>query len=649
MTTEPIPPDEFATQYVSVGEASEQEQATRARVIREIRESDASHSRYGSRIDEFEIVQLLGEGAFAQVFLARQTSMSRLVALKVSSSKGDEPQALAQFDHPNIVRVFDQRTVRSPNDQSPDDGGQQVHLLYMQFHPGGTLADIVKIVSASEKPNHSDFTGEIYLQAVDKNLLAAAQIVPTRSSTRSWLQTADWPKVVAWVGIQLSRALQTAHTAGVLHRDVKPANVLLTAEGIPQLADFNVSLAGVAVDKDSSQNMGGSIGYMSPEHLRAMNAATNGSPDEVRERADLYSLAVLLWELWQGERPFECTSEPASLAEMLDGELDSRCRPLRDPNWLSEGAGKTNVSARVLHGVLTSTLSVDPAQRPASGAAMAGQLRLALYPQAARLFQPEHHSIAARLMRVSPWWIATIAILLPNIAAGWFNYQYNQNEIMTDEMRAGLDQIAMWVNAIAFPFAVGLMILCTKASAEALRAAREGKAVTAQQLRSTLDLGHRAAIIGGACWTIAGVVYCILLRQRFSDFTSDQATHFFLSLLMCGGVAMIYPLFILGLIATRVYYPQMIRHTMVDPEFRSNARRMTDQSESYLLVAVLIPLFGLALMVFGESQSKGFMLTAIIAGIVGLFGSFKAYRSIVETWGRLGEVLADDEILADTE
>jgi len=138
----------------------------------------------GGQIDDFLIVQKLGQGAFAHVYLARQLSMHRLVALKVSRGKDDEPQALAQFDHPNIVRVYDQRHVTD----------QQVHLLYMQFHPGGTLSEVVKAVRNSK----ADRRGLVLLETIDRNLLHAAQIAPDRSSVRQWLMTAEWPTVVAW-------------------------------------------------------------------------------------------------------------------------------------------------------------------------------------------------------------------------------------------------------------------------------------------------------------------------------------------------------------------------------------------------------------------------------------------------------------------
>ena len=183
----------------------------------------------GSTIDDFLIIQTLGSGAFANVYLARQVSMHRLVALKVSRGTGDEPQALAQFDHPNVVRVFDQREI--------EEG--QIHLLYMQYLPGGTLADVVKLVRTTSANNLS---GQVLLDAVDRQLLRAAQVVPERSSVREWLAETPWPTVVAWIGIQLSRALADAHSRDVLHRDVKPANVLLSCRSDSKACRFSMSV-----------------------------------------------------------------------------------------------------------------------------------------------------------------------------------------------------------------------------------------------------------------------------------------------------------------------------------------------------------------------------------------------------------------------
>ena len=87
----------------------------------------------GDQIDDFDLLAELGSGAFAKVFLARQRSMQRLVALKVSCDQSTEPQTLAQLDHDYIVRVYDQRLL-------PE---RRLRLLYMQYIAGGTLQAVI--------------------------------------------------------------------------------------------------------------------------------------------------------------------------------------------------------------------------------------------------------------------------------------------------------------------------------------------------------------------------------------------------------------------------------------------------------------------------------------------------------------------------
>lgn len=575
----------------------------------------------GSQLDDFVLLQKLGQGAFAHVYLARQLSMRRLVALKVSRGRGDEPQALAQFDHPNIVRVYDQRAVTE----------EGLHLLYMQFLPGGTLADVVRAVQASS----GERRGSLLLETVNGNLLRAAQVRPDRSLVRDWVPDIGWPAVVAWIGVQLARGLDHAHERGVLHRDVKPANVLMTSEGIPKLADFNVSQAGAAGRAGASACFGGSIGYMAPEHLRAISPKIMDDPEQVRESADLYSLAILLWELWQGHRPFDSRGTSTSWSETVAEQLAARERTLIEPQRIG------TASERVLEKVLRKALTHAADERLGSGAEMAGRLRLALHPDAADLFDPDERSIRARLSRCSPWLVAAAAILLPNIAAGVFNYLYNHLETdLTSEMRAGLDRIAVWVNLIAFPLGGLVMIWYTRGWARAVRMAKEGLPVASEDLGSTVDVGLRAAWIGGAFWMIAGIVYPLVLWSMYADFTSLQAAHFFMSLLICGGVAMIYPFFACALVVTLAYYPRLVSNTMHDSEFDVRSEQMVRRSEVFLLIAAIIPLLGAALMISSESSSRAFMLSAIGAGIVGLLASFYAYRIISRRWALMGQVLS---------
>ncbi len=104
--------------------------------------ADLTQIEVGERLDDFDLLIELGSGAFARVFLARQLSLQRLVAVKISANRGHEPQTLAQLDHDYIVRVFDQRILRD----------RDWRLLYMQYLPGGTLLDLGRVIFAGERP-----------------------------------------------------------------------------------------------------------------------------------------------------------------------------------------------------------------------------------------------------------------------------------------------------------------------------------------------------------------------------------------------------------------------------------------------------------------------------------------------------------------
>ncbi len=300
-------------------------------------------------------------------------------------------------------------------------------------------------------------------------------------------------------------------------------------------------------------------------------------------------------------------------------------------------------SERVLEKTLRSTLVSAPEDRPASGAELAARLRLALHPRAARLFDPEPGTRRWRLARTSPWLVAAVAILVPNIYAGVFNYIYNMKAIIQGslEMEIGLMRVASWVNSIAYPFAVVLVFWYTRSMVRAVRLAENEMEVSSRDLTDTLDLGHRCAIIVGTCWTIAGFVYPIVLSRMFPEFTTTQAIHFFISLLICGGVAMIYPYFALSFITSAAYYPRLVRGSMQDPKFDERAETLVRRSEWYLMGSAIIPLLGAALLVSSESSEHRVVLLAIAAGILGLLASFLTHRTVSRTWSEMAEVLSN--------
>jgi hypothetical protein len=591
----------------------------------------------GKQVDDFVIVDSLGSGAFANVYLARQVSMSRLVALKVSKGTGNEPQALSQFDHPGIVRVFDQRLLEQP----------PIHLLYMQFHPGGTLADVVRRVRNTPAESR---TGELILRAVDESLLKTAQAAPERSSLREQLRTMSWPMAVAWIGIQLTGALDHAHRRDVLHRDVKPANVLLSAEGMPKLADFNVSFNRAVGRAGAARGLGGSIGYMAPEHLREIAATELSAADSVGPRADLYSLAILLWELWQGERPFRANGQPGSWGEAVEGQLESR-RHIETPTGKAQDA-----LSRLLETILRDALAFDPHDRIASAAEFEARLRLAMHPEAAQLFDPDPGSWQAWWSRRSPWLVTAAVILVPNTIAGAFGWYYNKEETLGALKARLIDSpdrfeaiisffvvLSSCINLIAFPLAVALMIAYTGQVIRAMRRVESGRAAVEADYFAALQLAHRAAVIGGLLWCLAAVLYPAILWFAFEELSVREISHFFLSHVICGGVAAIYPFFGISVYAIAVCYPRLVRSSLTDAGFDRRMVHLVRRCERYLLLACAVPLLGATLLLVSDEDATGVILVAIAATGIGLFAAFSAYRFIVRTCRVLAPLLSSQD------
>ncbi|MFJ9371716.1 protein kinase, partial [Nocardia sp. NPDC101769] len=222
----------------------------------------------GDRVGDFDLLTMIGQGAFARVYLARQRSMQRLVAVKISHNHGTEPETLAQLDHEYIVRIFDQRLIA--------DG--ELKLLYMQYLPGGTLLDVLNRLRSTPVQARS---GQVLLDAIDRVLKDKGEVRPADTAVRARIAAMTWPETVAWLGRRLADALGHAAGRGVLHRDIKPANVLLSADGIPKLADFNVSFSQHIRGTSPLAYFGGSLEYMSPEQLEACHPQLPGTAGDL--------------------------------------------------------------------------------------------------------------------------------------------------------------------------------------------------------------------------------------------------------------------------------------------------------------------------------------------------------------------------------
>jgi hypothetical protein len=273
----------------------------------------------GDRVGDFHLLAELGKGSFARVFLARQVSLGRHVALKVSANTGQEARTLASLDHPHIVQVFDETVDRE----------RDVRLLYMRYVPGATLRDVLAAVA--EVP-FARRTGRLLLETV----AARAPSAPCGTAPEEDSPLADYDAVeaVCWLGARLADALAFAHARGVLHRDLKPANVLLDRWGRPLLLDFNLAFdprrgAGIG------ESFGGTPPYMAPEHRDAFEGLA--APEVVDERSDVYALGIILFELLTGTLPAAeerraGAPAPARLEPAVPAVLDRAVRRCLEPD-----------------------------------------------------------------------------------------------------------------------------------------------------------------------------------------------------------------------------------------------------------------------------------------------------------------------------
>lgn len=579
----------------------------------------------GQTIDDFQIIRTLGQGAFASVYLARQLSIQRLVALKVSQHGSDEPIALSQLDHANVVRLYDQRQITNPD----------AILLYMQYVPGGTLSETIK--STTDMPLEQ-LSGATLLTTIDAALIKAGQQVPENSVEREQLSKLEWPQVVAWLGIQLAEGLAAAHERGIMHRDVKPANILLTANAVPKLADFNVSYGGDVGGAGAAVYFGGSLAYMSPEQLQVADSRVNSSAEDLDERSDLYSLAIVLWEVWHGRRPVQ----PSDMFDSWSNALDQQTAMRREPPRMLRPAN--TASARVLEKTLRHALAEDRELRPRNAREFAGRLRLALDTRAAEYFEPDARSWRAWILKLRVLIVTAAIIFVPNGLAGALNYQYNHHSIERHypALLEYFEGVSFAINCIAFPIGAVLVILIIRPLQLALWRARNEEPADERDLDGAWNLGHRAATIGGALWAVAGVAFPIALRLADPSFALSSSIEFFLSLVICGGFAWIYPFFGISLVATTIYYPSLVAPTMVDAKLTHRAARMKARATNYLASAAAIPLAALGLLALSSKVDAGdqiFLLAIVALTAIALPIAFAAHQRILESCNILQSVL----------
>jgi len=307
----------------------------------------------GQTIAGFHLVEELGRGGFARVFLAKERQLAdRFVALKVATAGSREPQTLARLQHTHIVPVHSYRT----------DPATGLHLLCMPFFGRVTLAHLLSDDELKEARSGSQI-----VQALDRLDPGGMATASTRPVGREALEGRPFARAIAWWGARLAEALQHAHDRGVLHRDVKPSNVLVTADGMPMLLDFNLAHEPFEPDDvhEIPAALGGTVAYMSPEHLEAL---ADGRSDGVDARSDIYALGIVLFEA-MGARPFGSPPQSRSVREALLRAAEER---RREPPRLRDTFPEVPAAYAT---VVERCLSPDPRDRYATAAELATDLQ----------------------------------------------------------------------------------------------------------------------------------------------------------------------------------------------------------------------------------------------------------------------------------
>jgi Protein kinase domain len=251
--------------------------------------------RVGQQLGNYRLVRLLGRGGFAEVYLGEHLRLGTSAAVKVLHTRlanrsevesfQKEAHTIASLEHPHIVRVFDFDVING------------TPFLVMSYASGGTL-------------RHHHPKGSIL----------------------------PLPTIISYVK-QVAEALQYAHDEKLIHRDVKPENMLVGRRGEVLLSDFGIALVAQSSRYQSTQDMAGTIAYMAPEQI-------HGKP---RPASDQYALGVIVYEWLSGDRPFH-----GSFTEIAAQHA------IVPPPTLREKVPA--ITPDVEHVVLT-TLAKDPKQR----------------------------------------------------------------------------------------------------------------------------------------------------------------------------------------------------------------------------------------------------------------------------------------------
>jgi serine/threonine protein kinase len=357
----------------------------------------------GRMLGDFRLTQIIGRGGMGVVWEAEQISLRRKVAVKLLPGAmcsdlrhrtrfQNEARILAQLEHPNIVNVI---AVGEAAD---------AYYFAMQYVDGIT-ADNLICLRIDERPRHDAHTamtticgeGDTEVSPPHKNCHPVIQTtLPISDDTNR----RERFRQCARIGSEIAQALAHAHACGVLHRDVKPSNILLDRGGTARLTDFGLARMYGEATLTATGVILGTLRYASPEQLSG-NAAAD-------ERSDVYSLGATLWELVTGQRLFATDDHNAVISQVLKSEAPR-------PSSLIKGL------PRDLETIIVRAMAKEPTDRYVSAEALADDLQRFLdgrpirarrIPLSERAFRWANRNRALAIAAVSSLLVLTSLVLV---------------------------------------------------------------------------------------------------------------------------------------------------------------------------------------------------------------------------------------------
>jgi serine/threonine protein kinase/WD40 repeat protein len=373
-------------------------------------------------LGEYRIVREVGRGGMGVVYEAIQETLGRRVALKIlpaERARGQflerfwhEARAAAKLHHTNIVPVFG---------VGEHDG---THYYVMQYIDGRGLDQVLREVgrlrdspppptAVGNTPGH-DTPSELAFSLVAGQFKADSLTDPTDGAATSPQPPAGgtYARMVARLGVQAASALDHAHGQGVLHRDVKPSNLLLDAQGTLWVADFGLAKTEETAGLTNTHDLVGTLRYMAPERFRGRADA----------RSDVYSLGATLYELL-GLRPAFDGHDRLRLMDQIARGAPARLREV------NPGV------PRDLETIICKAMACDPAERYPTAGELADDLERFLADRTIRARRAGLWEIGVRWAKRRPavaGLVAAVAVLLVLTAVGgWWAAGRLRDQVQT--------------------------------------------------------------------------------------------------------------------------------------------------------------------------------------------------------------------------